>query len=87
MDIEELSKKIDKYHEEGIKNHEKDKKRAKKERYENLSFISLGWGLAIISIAVTNVHIVDMIVFALAAIFFLVVGIRAYRKSIEFKDE
>ena len=80
MDIEELSKKIDKYH-------DKDRKRAKKERYENLSFISLGWGLAIISIAVTNLRIVDIIVYTLAAIFFLVVGIRTYRKSIDIKVE
>ena len=79
-DIEELSKKIYEYH-------EKDRKRAKKERYENLSFISLGWGLAIISIAVTNLRIVDIIVYTLAAIFFLVVVIRTYRKSIDIKVE
>jgi len=80
MDIEELSKQIKEYHEQ-------DRKRAKKERYENLGFISLGWGLAIISIAVTNVRNVDTIVFALVAIFFLFVGIRAYRKSKEIKVE
>ena len=80
MDIEELSKKIDAYN-------EKDRKRAKKERYENLSFISLGWGLAIIGIAVTNLRIVDIIFYTLAAIFFLVVGIRTYRKAIDIKVE
>jgi hypothetical protein len=80
MDIEELGKKIDEYH-------EKDRKRTKKERYENLSFISLGWSLAIISIAVTNLRIVDIIVYTLAAIFFLVVGIRTYSKSIDIKVE
>ena len=45
----------------------------------------MGFALAIISIAVTNVRIVDIIVYVLAVIFLLCVGIRAYKKSMEIK--
>ncbi len=78
MDIDELSKQIKEQHEE-------DNKRAKKERLENLAFVSLGFGLAVIGLAVKDVDIVNTVVFAVAAIFFLVFGIRAYNKSLEEK--
>lgn len=64
--IEDLSKQIEGYHKEDIK-------RIKEDGYNNLSLISLGFGLTIMSIAVSivianNVHI-DYI---LALIFFLI---------------
>ena len=74
MDIEELSKKIDEYHEE-------EKNRAQKERHEDLSIVSLGLGLTAIGFAVKDVDIVDTVVFAVAVGFFLFFGIRAYSKS------
>ena len=42
MDVEELSKKIDRYHEQ-------DKNEAKKDRRENLGWIGWGFALAIFS--------------------------------------
>jgi len=78
MDIEELSKQIK-------EQHEKDVNRAKKERYEDIGLLSLGWGLAIISFAVKDVGTVNTLFFAAAAIFFLFFGIRAYNKSKEIK--
>ena len=74
MDIEELSEKIEKYHDE-------EEKRSKKERLENLAFVSLAFGLAVIGLAVKDVDIVNTFVFAAAAVFFLIFGIKAYNKS------
>jgi len=91
MDIEELSQKIDKYHEEDIKNHEKDIRRAKKERYENMSFISLGFVVAVAGIILStyayikiNPHIlisIGIILLIIAMIYFVVIAGIAITKS------
>ena len=80
MDIEELSNKIDKYHEEDIK-------RAKNERCENLSFISFGFALAATGLAVTNPDCTDRLITSLAAAVLLIIGIVLFRKSRKVKVE
>ena len=63
MDIEELSKKIDKYHEE-------DKNEAKKDRRENLGWIGWGFALAIFS----NYFATKDLINVWFAIFFFIIG-------------
>lgn len=74
MDIEELSKKIDAYHEE-------DKKREEKGRYENLGWVLYGFCLGAISLSATSTRNMDIIIYAIAAVIFFFVGAWAVRKS------
>ena len=74
MDIEELSNKIDKYHEEDIKRADRDKK-------ENLGYISFGFALAATGLAVTNPDCTDRLITSLAAVVLLIIGIVLFRKS------
>jgi hypothetical protein len=76
MDIEELSNKIDKYHED-------DEKRAKKDKYENISYVASGLALATLSIFIAEK---DWIV-AVVTIILLVCGIISLRKALKIKIE
>ena len=80
MDIEELSKKIDKYHEE-------NKKRAKRSKYENISYIAGGFTLAALSLAVSSLSIspASSIVTFLVAAIFLISCLYSYIKSRKIK--
>ena len=76
MDIEELSNKIDKYHEE-------NKKRAKRSKYENMSYIAGGFTLAALGLAVSSLSIspAGSIVTFLAAAIFFITCLYSYNKS------
>lgn len=65
--IAELSKKIDDYQLENTK-------RAKVDRYENLSYILWGFALATLSLAVTKISIVSTVVSGVIAVIFTVFG-------------
>ena len=71
MNVEEelakLSNKIDDYHSE-------DTKRAKRERYENLGYISWGFALATTSLAVAQVSPTSTILSAVIASIFVILG-------------
>ena len=76
MDIEKLSKKIDKYHEE-------DKKRANKDKCEYLSYILWGFALATTGLAITTSNPANIV----AAVFFLIGGFGALWYSRRFKAD
>ena len=68
MDIEELSKKIDKYHSE-------DKKRAKKDRYERLGLISLGFAATATALVFANPNCIAQLITKLMAVGLFITGI------------
>ena len=81
IDIEELSNKIDKYHEEDKKRAKKDRKKAKKERLENLGYIAFGFALTTTGLAVINPDCTDRLITSLAALVLLIIGVLFFRKS------
>ena len=84
IDIEELSNKIDKYHEDG-------EKRAKKDKYANVSYIAGGFTLAALGLAVSNLNItrlpelIGVILMFLAATIFFTISIYSYKQSQKIK--
>ena len=80
MDIEELSKKIDKYY-------EVSKKREEKGRYENLGYIAWGFSLALIGLSITGARPMDNITYGLFAVVCFIVGSIHFRKSNNIKVE
>lgn len=87
MDIEELSNKIDKYHEEDIKNHEENKKRAKRSKYENMNYIAGGFTLAALglSVSILSINPAGSIATFLAAAIFFTTCLYSYNKSQKIK--
>lgn len=78
MDIEELSKKIDKYHEEDIK-------RAKRDNKEHLGYIAFGFAIAAVGLAFSSQHPIGIFILIFASLFLIFVGIVAFRQSKEIK--
>jgi len=74
MDIKELSKKIDKYHEEDIKRAERDKK-------ENLYYIAFAFAIATLGLAFSSQHSIGMFILIIASLFLIVIGIIALKQS------
>ncbi len=80
MDIEELSRKIDKYHKE-------DAIRAKGNRHENLGFISAGFALATSGFAATTGCWIKIIVYSIASILLLILATIAFKKARKYRAE
>jgi len=82
MNVEEeltkLSNKIDNYHSD-------DTKRAKRERYENLGYISWGFALATTGLAVAQVSYTSTIVSIAIAIIFVILGFILFAFAAKYK--
>ena len=76
MDIEELSQKIARYHED-------DKREAKYYRYQNLSYILWGFALAVAGIAYAKS---DWILYIIS-VFFLIGGFFTLWHSVKFREK
>lgn len=76
MDIEELSKKIDKYHEES-------NKRAKNYKYQSLGYILYGFTLAMLSITITNPKCINIVI--VVAFFLFGLGLHWYSAKFKVK--
>lgn len=76
MDIEELSQKIDKYHEEDIK-------RANKAKYINLSYILWGFSIAVTALAISIPSTINIVM----AILFWISGSASFFYSQKFKTD
>lgn len=72
--LREISQKLDKWHDE-------NRNRDTRNRYENLSYISFGFALATISIAIARPNLST----AIAAFIFVVVGLATQWHAAKFK--